>query len=94
MLDPLARPALQLGPMLAALAEYGVEWILTGSVALLVFGARITPGDLDVVPEDSAANLRRLGTLLGAVDAVPAHHPGWAPGLSLEQCSAPGGLTS
>jgi len=61
-----------------------MHMLLTGSVALLVFGARITPGDLDVVPEDSAANLRRLGTLLGAVDAVPAHHPGWAPGLRIE----------
>lgn len=86
MLDPLARPPLH-PQLLAVLAEHGVDWILTGSVALLVFGARIEPGDLDVVPEASPANLRRLGALLDAVDAVPAHHPGWAPGLTFERCA-------
>jgi len=88
VLDPLDRPPLQLEAMLGVLAEHEVPWVLSGSVALAAYGARIEPNDLDVVPATDPTNLRRLARVLRDLAAVPAHHPGWAPGLSVAECMA------
>jgi len=75
VLDPLDRPPLQLEAMLGVLAEHEVQWVLSGSVALAAYGARIEPNDLDVVPATDPTNLRRLARVLRDLAAVPAHHP-------------------
>ena len=53
------------------LAEHGVEYVIVGSGAALLRGVDVTPGDLDIVPELSVPNLRRLATALAALDAHP-----------------------
>ncbi|MEO6085507.1 MAG: hypothetical protein ABIQ18_20540 [Umezawaea sp.] len=86
--DPLARPGLQLRALLQALRDHDVEWVLSGSTVLAIYGAQVTPNDLDVVPVPDPENLRRVVNLLRDLDAVPAHVPEWPGGLSLEQCRA------
>jgi hypothetical protein len=87
-LDPQARPALQVGAVVRLLAEHRVEWVLTGSAVLVLYGAALTPGDLDVTPALGSENLDRLAAALTDLRAVPAYVPGWAPGPSLAQCRA------
>jgi hypothetical protein len=87
MLDPRARPSLELPRLLALLRDREVDWVLTGSLALAVYGAGIEPGDLDVVPSLEPANLRRLAGLLTEVEAIPAYGPGLS-GLTEEECRA------
>lgn len=86
MRDPLARPSLRLPAMLRALADHQVEWVLSGSTVLAVYGAPLSPNDLDVVPALDPANLRRVAALLTSLDAVPAHMPDSQQGLSVAQC--------
>ncbi|MEV6236628.1 hypothetical protein [Lentzea sp. NPDC051838] len=96
MLDPRGRPRPQMRTLLEALREYEIDWVLSGSTALAVYGVDLEPNDLDVVPAPDPANLRRLADLLVSLDAVPAHDPSWRGGLTLEQCRAwrPEPLTS
>lgn len=84
--NPLARPPLQLSAMLRALRDHDVDWVLSGSMVMAVYGADVTPNDLDVVPSPEPGNLRRLAGLLEDLEAVPAHDPSWKKGLSLRQC--------
>lgn len=86
--DPLARPSLQLRALLQALRDHDVDWVLSGSTVLAIYGAQVIPNDLDVVPAPDPENLRRVARLLKDLDAIPAHVPEWPGGLSLEQCHA------
>ena len=55
------RPAeADIGALLEALAEAGVEHIVVGGVAALLHGAPLPTRDLDIVPRQSADNLDRL----------------------------------
>lgn len=72
--------------LLRELDHGGVDWVLSGSTVLAIYGADLVPNDLDVVPSLEPSNLRRLAGVLAAVDAVPAHFPDWQDGLSLVQC--------
>ncbi|HEX5497139.1 MAG TPA: hypothetical protein VFX70_21460 [Mycobacteriales bacterium] len=72
--------------MLRALADHQVEWVLSGSAVLAVYGAPLSPNDLDVVPALDPVNLRRVAALLTSLDAVPAHVPEWEQSLSVSQC--------
>jgi hypothetical protein len=72
--------------LLRALHDGGVEWVVSGSTVLAIYGADLVPNDLDVVPSLEPANLRRLAEVLAVVDAVPAYFPDWQGGLSLVQC--------
>lgn len=74
--------------MLQELRDHAVDWVLSGSTVLAIYGADVTPNDLDVVPSPEPANLRRVADLLVSLEAVPAHFPDWAHGLSLQQCRA------
>ena len=82
MLDPRSRPAPRPAPLLHTLHEHGVDWVLSGSAVLLLYGADLRPNDLDVVPSLEPANLRRLADVLLELRAVPAHHAS----MPLEKC--------
>lgn len=58
--------------LLAILEAHGVTFVLGGSVAAMVYGAVLVPGDLDVVPDRDPANLERLVGVIQAVDGRPA----------------------
>jgi hypothetical protein len=88
MADPEDRPPLRVVPLVAALAAHRVEYVLSGSVVLVAYGADLSPGDLDVVPATDPDNLHRLAAVLGALGAVPAYLPGWADGPTLAACRA------
>jgi hypothetical protein len=47
----------------------GVKYVVTGSVAALLLGVPLEPGDLDIAPELSAPNLTMLAAALDAIDA-------------------------
>jgi hypothetical protein len=64
------RP-LDLGELIAVLAQHGVDYVVIGGVATQVHGHRRTTMDLDLMPDPSAANLRRLGAALAELDARP-----------------------
>lgn len=59
--------------LLALLAEHNVRFVVVGSVAALLRGVELTPGDLDVVPATDRANLERL---IAALEAAEARPPG------------------
>lgn len=74
--------------LLRMLQGRDIDWVLSGSTVLAVYGADLVPNDLDVVPLPDPLNLCRIAGLLLDLDAVPAHLPGWADGPSLEWCRA------
>ncbi|MFD0200345.1 MULTISPECIES: hypothetical protein [Saccharothrix] len=85
MSDPRDRPPLRLAELLR---DRDVDWVLSGSTVLTLYGADLRPNDLDVVPDLAPDNLDRLAGLLAELGAVPAFFPDWEPGLTLEQCRA------
>jgi hypothetical protein len=72
--------------LLEALREHEINWVMSGSTVLAVYGVELEPNDLDVVPSPESANLRRLADLLLELEAIPAHDPTWRSGLTVEQC--------
>ncbi|GAA1299306.1 hypothetical protein GCM10009610_06160 [Pseudonocardia xinjiangensis] len=52
----------------------------------MLYGATITPNDLDVVPGLDQVNLGRLARMFDKLGAVPAHLPTWPESPSREQC--------
>ncbi|SMC61538.1 hypothetical protein [Lentzea albidocapillata] len=72
--------------MLEALHRHNVDWVMSGSVVLAVYGADVQPNDLDVVPSPAPDNLQRIADLLVELEAVPAYDPSWRNGLTEAQC--------
>jgi hypothetical protein len=70
---------------LEALREHEIDWVMSGSTVVAVYGEDLDPNDLDVVPSPDPANLRRLADLLLELEATPAHDPSWRSGLTVEQ---------
>ncbi len=64
------RP-LDLGELVATLARHGVDYVVIGGVATQVHGHRRTTMDLDLTPDPSPENLRRLGAALAELEAQP-----------------------
>ncbi|MGH2803652.1 MAG: hypothetical protein ACRDL4_11490 [Thermoleophilaceae bacterium] len=56
--------------MLSSLDRHGVAFVLIGGVAVGAHGYVRATEDLDVVPDPTAENLRRLGNGLVALDAT------------------------
>jgi hypothetical protein len=54
----------------AALAAYGVQFVVVGGCALVLLGLESRCGDLDIVPETSASNLVRLCAALDALGVM------------------------
>jgi hypothetical protein len=67
----LAMPPLQIEPMLRLLLDHSVQFIVIGGFSLSVHGIVRATKDVDIVPEPSRANLRRLGRALSDLDAEP-----------------------
>lgn len=68
----MQREAPDIGRLLGALADYDVQYVLAGSVAVGAWGADVgNPGDLDIVPATDEINLTKLQEALGALDARP-----------------------
>ena len=63
--------------LLAELDAHGVDFVVTGSVAVKLHGVALTPGDLDVVPALTPANLERLFRALDALEATPDGFGRW-----------------
>lgn len=61
--------------LLAALAGHGVDFIVIGGLAAQAHGLTRTTQDLDLVPEPSPANLRRLEAALSELRARPVGEP-------------------
>lgn len=60
--------------LLGVLEEYGVRFVLSGSVAAAAYGVDLEPGDLDIVPDTGTGNLRRVVDALENLEARP-HGP-------------------
>jgi hypothetical protein len=58
-----------LGSLISALTEGGVDFIVVGGAAAVLHGAPVTTIDLDIVHEQSESNVQRLITVLQALDA-------------------------
>lgn len=48
-----------------------MRFVVAGSVAVASYGVDLDPGDLDIVPETSGENLRRLAQALTDLEAQP-----------------------
>jgi len=57
--------------LLRLLEQHHVRFILAGSVAAAAYGVEVEPGDLDIVPESSEGNLRKLVDALEEMEARP-----------------------
>lgn len=57
--------------ILRALAMHGVDYVVIGGVAVQTHGHTRTTQDLDIAPEPSAGNLRRLRAALSELGARP-----------------------
>lgn len=64
------RP-LDLAELIATLARHRVDYVVIGGVATQVHGHRRTTMDLDLTPDPSIENLRRLGAALAELKARP-----------------------
>jgi hypothetical protein len=64
-----ARRAPDTAALLAVLADQGVAFVVTGSVAALLSGVELQPGDLDITPALDRPNLERLARALEAMEA-------------------------
>jgi Nucleotidyl transferase AbiEii toxin, Type IV TA system len=68
--EPGNRPLiLQAEALLRALAEHDVEFVIIGGFALSAHGVVRATKDIDVVPDPSQGNLRRLAHALRAIGA-------------------------
>ena len=69
-LHPAAAP--RVSELLRLLRAHDVRFVLAGSAAVRAHGVALEPGDLDVVPDTSRENLRRVATAIEAVGGRPA----------------------
>jgi uncharacterized protein (DUF952 family) len=79
---PIERPDKRRPPDIPALTQRpvaaGVQFVVIGSGAASLLGARLRPGDLDICPSPDPDNLRRLAIFLARIGARPrVDVPGW-----------------
>jgi predicted nucleotidyltransferase len=65
----VAEPELAPDRILGVLADHGVRFVLVGGFAAVIHGSPYVTTDVDVVPERSEENLRRLSDALRAMHA-------------------------
>ena len=68
---PVSHPrTADLGALLTALTEAGIDFIVVGGAAAVLHGAPVTTQDLDIVHRRSDENVRRLLEVLERLDAL------------------------
>jgi hypothetical protein len=55
--------------LLDLLNDHEVRYVVTGSVAAMLYGVTLEPGDLDITPARDEENLNRLARVLGIIGA-------------------------
>jgi predicted nucleotidyltransferase len=65
----VAEPELSPERILGVLADHGVRFVLVGGFAAVIHGSPYVTTDVDIVPERSEENLRRLSDALRAMHA-------------------------
>jgi hypothetical protein len=65
----LERKRPDVDALVEVLNEYKVEFVVTGSVAAMLYGVVLDPGDLDITPALDHDNLERLSRMLEAIHA-------------------------
>lgn len=91
-MSDLAPGAFDPEAVIRALDEHGVRYVIVGGVAARLHGSPTLTEDIDVTPERSADNLRRLAAALkdlGARLAVPDVEGGLAVPLDQDTFSSP-----
>lgn len=64
---------LELGPLVGTLHEHGVAYVVIGGVAVGAHGYVRATKDLDIVPDRTSENIKRLSDALVALEAaIPA----------------------
>src|SRR5690349_9640687 len=63
------EPRLRPEPILRALLEHGVEFVVIGGFAATLHGSPAVTFDIDIVPKRDVDNLERLSKALHAIDA-------------------------
>lgn len=66
-----AEHPLDIGELIAVLAQHDVDYVVIGGVATQVHGHRRTTMDLDLTPAPDPENLRRLAAALAELEAHP-----------------------
>lgn len=74
--DPLGRKAADPRPILATLASHDVDFLVIGGIAVRAHGNPRATLDVDVIPNPSADNMRRLAAALAELDAFATDHRG------------------
>jgi hypothetical protein len=64
-----SREPPDVGALVGLLNDHGVRYLVTGSVAAMLHGVALEPGDLDITPARDRDNLERLATVLRLIDA-------------------------
>lgn len=68
--DPLGRKPADPRPILATLAAHEVDFLVIGGIAVRAHGNPRTTLDVDVFPDPSADNMRRLASALTELEAT------------------------
>lgn len=63
--------------LLEILDTYSLRYVVTGSVAALLHGVKLEPGDFDITPALDQDNLQRLATILMEIEATPESFGHW-----------------
>lgn len=72
--------------MLRVLADHAVEWVLTGSTVLAIYGADITPNDLDVTPCSGQRQSAQARGGPRGTGSGPGLHAGLAGRFTIKSC--------
>jgi hypothetical protein len=67
--DGLKRQLPDVTTLIRVLDEAGVKYVVTGSAAAMLHGARLVPGDFDITPALDVDNLTRLAAALESIEA-------------------------
>ena len=71
------RRAPDLPALLQVLDGSGLHYVVTGSVAALLYGVELEPRDLDITPALDPDNLQRLVAILEEIEATPESLGHW-----------------
>jgi hypothetical protein len=73
------RTSPQIRDLIAVLDRHGVRFVVFGSAGAYLYGANLSPGDLDICPALDRENLSRLAAALREVGGRPRVIEGWMP---------------